>query len=184
MSLRRVQVIWSGTAIIGGGLSTFYFNDSVGTAQQNATSVGTFLTSLNTLFASGNSWATSPDVATLNVGTGALESLTSTTPVTGAGSAAGDPAPFATQGLLRMYTSVIAGGRLLRGRIFIPAVVEGSSTGVPSGTYTTAVNNAAATLIADGNSDWSVWSRTHGVLASVITANTWNRWAVLRSRRD
>jgi hypothetical protein len=179
-----VQVIWSGPTVVGGGLSTFYFNDSVGTAAQNVSSVGTFLTTVATQMTSSLTWATASDVATLNVGTGNLESLTSTTPSTGAGSAAGDPAPYVTQGLLRLFTNIIAGTRLLRGRLFLPGVVEASSTGVPSAGYITAWNGAAATLIADANSEWSVWSRTHATLANITTASTWNRWAILRSRRD
>jgi hypothetical protein len=29
-----------------------------------------------------------------------------------------------------------------------------------------------------------VWSRTHGTAASVTGSSMWNKWAILRSRRD
>jgi len=146
--------------------------------------VATFLAATETQRTTQITWATAADVATLNTQTGKLEGLTSTTPATGAGSAAGDPAPFATQGLLRLFTNTIVNDRLLRGRLFLPGVVEASSTGVPSAGYMTAYNTPAAALIADANTQWNVWSHTWGASSPVITASTWNRWAVLRSRRD
>lgn len=186
MAVRRVQVVWTGATVEGGGLSTFYFNDAVGTAAQNVSSVAAFLAGTEGSRSSGLAWATVADVATLNVGSGALESITATTPSTGVGTASGDVLPMITQGLLRLVTSQIVNGRLLRGRLFLPGPVEtvNSSAGAPLSGYLTDYNGDAATLVADANSDWSVWSITHGVLASVQTATVWNKWASLRSRRD
>ena len=184
MSLRRVQVAWVSAHIVGGGLSTFYFNDSVGTAAQNVASVGTFLTATDDRRISGTTWATLPDVATISL-SGVLESVTSTTPATGTGTLAGTAVPQASQGLLRLLTSTVAGGRLLRGRLFLPAVgVNDNTNGVPSATYTADYNAAAAALVADANSDWQVWSRTNNGAASITSATCWSKFAVLRSRRD
>lgn len=186
MPVNRVQVIWTGAPIQGGGLSTFYFNSAVGTAAQQVSAVAAFLAATEARRAGSLGWVTGVDVATLNTGSGALENVTTTTQASGAGTGAGDVLGPTQQGLLRMLTSVVAGGRLLRGRLFLPGTLESDngSTGQPSATFRTDYDTDAATLLGDANTDWSVWSQTHGILASVTAANTWNKWAVLRSRRD
>lgn len=186
MAINRVQVIWSGGALTGTGLSTFYFESGTGTPAQQVAAVGAFLASTEDRRVASCVWATGPDVATLNITTGALEGVTAVTQLTGVGTQAGDALPQATQGLLRLITSLIAGGRLLRGRLFLPAAAEADSgtTGNPSATYRADYDAAAATLIADANTNWQVWGRTSGTAASIATANTWGRFAVLRSRRD
>lgn len=186
MPINRVQVIWTGTPVVGGGLSTFYFNSAVGTAAQQVSAVQTFLAATEDRRSTTLSWATAADVATLDIATGALTGITTTTPATGVGTAAGDIMPPSNQGLLRLLSSQIAGGRLIRGRLFLPGSIEGDnvSTGLPSNTYTADYNVAAAALIADANSEWRIWSPTHGVAPDVVTAVCWNKWAILRSRRD
>jgi len=186
MSVNRVQVVWTSPVVQGGGLSTFYFNDAVGTPAQQVAAVGAFLTGTDGQRGNTTSWATAGDVATLNVGTGTLEGTTSVTPLTGTGSATGDYMPPQTQGLLRLITSTVVGGRLLRGRLFLPGNVEGNNTsaGAPAAGLISDYNGDAATLIGAANAEWSVWSITHGTLANVATASVWNKWASLRSRRD
>jgi hypothetical protein len=184
MPVNRVQVVWSGPSVVGGGLSTFYFFDNVGTPAQHVAAAALFLSSSEALRISGTVWTTVADVATLNTATGALEGITSTTTSTGTGTASGDATPPTTQGLLRLYSNTVVGGRLLRGRLFLPGVPETLSTGAPTAAFLTGYNASAANLVASANADWAVWSKTHGVLSSVQTANTWNKFAVLRSRRD
>lgn len=170
---------------MGGGLSNFYFNDDGGSVSQAVTSVVDFLNSTEDQRSSSLTWSCGGDIDTLNVGTGTLEATESFAPATGTGTASGDILPPATQGLLRIYTTQIVSGRLLRGRIFLPGAVESFSTlGRPVAAYGTDYNNAAATMISDSNSAWSVWSRTHGTLATVDSAQVWTEWATLRSRRD
>jgi len=133
----------------------------------------------------GLGWITGADVAVLNSVTGALEGTATVAQSSGAGSAAGDAQPPAVQGLLRLITSNVVAGRLLRGRLFLPGSLEASNTsGQPSAGYRTAYETPAAALIADANTEWQIWSQTHGVPAVVQSANVWTRWAVLRSRRD
>jgi len=186
MAINRVQVIWSGGALTGTGLSTFYFDSATGTAAQQVSAVAAFLTGTEDRRVNTCVWTTGADVATLNVGTGALEAITVVTQQTGTGTVGTDALPQQTQGLLRVLTTTIVAGRLLRGRIFLPGTVEADSgtTGNPSSTYRTDYDTNAATLISDANTNWMCWSATHGTAASIATANTWSRWAVLRSRRD
>lgn len=186
MAVNRVQVIWSGIPTVGGGLSTFMFNSSVGTPAQQVAAVAAFLAATEDRRAQGCSWVTGSDVATLNIGTGQLEGVTAVTQIIGVGSIAGDVLPPATQGLLRLLTSVVVAGRLLRGRLFLPGTCEADSgsTGQPSVTFRSDYDAAAAALLGDANTEWCVWSATHGVLANITAANTWTKYATLRSRRD
>jgi hypothetical protein len=127
--------------------------------------------------------------ATTGVLTGAFAG---TDPSSVTGTAAGDPLPSQTQGLVRLATSTVISGRRLRGRLFIPGPVEADNTsaGVPSSTYTTDVTTAAATLFDAGAtaSEPVIWHRptggsggNHGLVTGVTTVAT---WSVLRSRRS
>jgi hypothetical protein len=118
------------------------------------------------------------------MGSGALEAITTVTSSQAAGTAAGDLIPFATQGLLRLFTPTIVNGRLLQGRIFLPGSVESDSNGGPTGTYMSDYNAAGNALAGDASTSWIVWSRTHAAFSAISEASTWNKWAVLRSRRD
>lgn len=186
MALNRVRVIWTGTPAVGDGLSTFYFNSAVGTPAQQVAAVNTFLDSVAASYADNLSWSTEQEVATINEATGNLEGLASVTPATGVGLDATDQLSPATQGLLRLAGAMIVGGRLLRGRLFLPGPCEGvnSPGGIPLLAYRTDYQDAAAVMIADANVEWRIWSRTHGVSGDVVTATVWDKWAVLRSRRD
>lgn len=185
MSVHRVQVIWSGLTIQGGGLSTFYFDGAVGTAAQQVAAVAAFLGATEDRRGVSVAWQTAADVSVLNSATGQLEGIFTTTPAQGVGATSGDLMPANCQGLLRLITPNVVGGRLLRGRIFLPGSLEVDNTlAVPNATYRTDYDTAGAALIADANSTWVVWSKTHGVMAVVGSVNTWTKWASLRSRRD
>lgn len=186
MAVNRVRVTWTGTPTVGDGLSTFYFNSAVGTPAQQVSAVNLFLDSVAASYADNLTWATQSDVATLNVGTGALEGITSTTVESGAGTDTTDQLSPATQGLLQLLTNQVVGGRLLRGRIFLPGPCEAANSagGIPLAAYRTDYEDAADVLMNDANTEWSVWSQTHGVLASISSTSVWTKWAVLRSRRD
>lgn len=185
MAVSRVQVAWGGSAAAGGGLSSFYFNSAVGTAAQMGSAVSTFLGATEDRRSSSATWSRVAQVETFNVVTGALEGISGLVASSGVGTIATDIMPAANQGLLRLVTGQIVVGRLLRGRLYLPATTESdNSGGAPTGTYIADYEAAAAALIADANTELVVWSQTHGVIAPVSSANVWTSWAVLRSRRD
>lgn len=180
----RVRTVFTG---IQGSpwLSTMYFDSlGAGTAQQAVSAVGTFWGALDNFMGAGVAWATEADVADINSTTGQPEDVTSTTPSTGAGSGGADLLPAATQGLIQWRTGVFANGREVRGRTFIPGLMETASTGGPSGTFASAAPTAAAALIADANSTLIIWSRANSSFAPVTSGTLWTSFAVLRSRRD
>ena len=129
-------------------------------------------------------YATDPSVADLAL-SGEQTGAFSTTPQTAVGQASGDPLPYATQGLMRLFTPSFINGRQIRGRAFIPGAVEAASTGaVPIAGYLTAVNSAGGALLGGAAPQLAVWSRTHAAASAVASVSTWSQWAVLRSRRD
>ncbi len=185
MSVDRVQVTWGGSAAAGGGITSFYFQGAVGSAAQQRDAVVAFLTATEARRATSATWTLLTDVDRLNEVTGALESVNTVTAASGVGTGAGDIMPSLNQGLLRLLTTAIVNGRLLRGRIFLPGTIESdNSGGAPIVGYRTGYDTAAATLIAEANTIWSVWSRTHGVIFPITTASTWTQWSFLHGRRD
>lgn len=182
--VHRVRVALGGAVVAGGGLSTFYFVGASGDEALMVDAVGDFWDAIAPQITSNVTYATEPDVDELDTVTGTLLGSAAVTPRTGAGTSAEEALPWATQGLLRLRTGAVVGGRELRGRLFIPGLTEGKSLGgKPTAAVITAINSAAATFAARGDVAWHVWSRTHGASADVVTATMWDNFAVLRSRR-
>jgi len=168
-------------------LSTMYFmtGDTLPDAQAANTAVGTFWSTIDAQLLTSLSWSTDPEVSVLTTA-GVLTGSHAVTPVTGTGNIAGSLTPPATQGLVRWATPIYVAGRRVRGRTFIPAIPQSllSSSGGPALALSTAVNNAAAALIADANANLGIWSRKNGGIHAVTTGGMWSQFAVLRSRRD
>lgn len=126
--------------------------------------------------------------ATTGVLTGAF---TGTDPTTTIGTGTGDPLPRQTQGLIQWGTDTVIGGRRVKGRTYVPGLLEGSnsSTGLPALTTVSDMVTAAATVLAAGAtaSEPVVWHRPGpggaGSHALITSAGASTKWAVLRSRR-
>jgi len=128
--------------------------------------------------------------ATTGVLTGAF---TGTDPSTVTGASADDPLPRQTQGLLQLNTSSVISGRRVRGRLYIPGMVESrnDTSGNPSSGFISDVaGSAAAELLPAGatTSSLVVWHRptngAGGAHAAVTGVACSSSWAVLRSRRS
>lgn len=179
------------TGVIGGPyLNTMYSINTATTldAQNFSDAVGAFWTAVSSAVSADASWATEAEVAVMDETTGNISQILTVTPTTGAGVAAGNLLSPATQGLVRWRTGQFIGGREIRGRTFIPAATVGSnSDGVPSAAYQTDLQGAADALNA-ANVAFAIWHRpspaSAGVAHEVISQSVWNKWAVLRSRRD
>ena len=188
MAILRVRTVFVG--VTGSPwLSTFYFlpageNGTQTEADDAVAKVGAFWTDLRPQFSSLVTFATDPSVAYLSLA-GQQTGAFSTTPVTAIGQGSGDPLPYATQGLMRLFTPSFINGRQVRGRAFIPGGVESASTGaVPVAGYLTAVNTAGTALLGGAAPQLAVWSRKNAAASAVASVSTWSQWAVLRSRRD
>lgn len=172
-------------------LNTLYFDEGGGTAQQAATAAGTFWGAVDTYIFGSVTWTTEPDVTRINAITGILEGVTTTTPVTGTGGGGSDPLPYATQGLIRWRTGVVVGTRELRGKTYVPGMVEtGVTNALVTAAAVTGINTACAALISDANSKLMIWHRPNpagsatGVAWDAVTGQMASGFAVLRTRRD
>lgn len=165
-------------------LSTMYFSGAVGTPQDAADAVGVFWADVETHIAGSVEWTTEAAVYSIDDTDGQATGLNNTTVSTGSGAGGGSIMPLADQALVRMHTGEFVGGREIRGRIFVPGIATAATNGnVPSAVITN-INGAAATLISDVSQTWVVWSRAHSQFQPVVSADTWAKFAVLRSRRD
>lgn len=188
MSLFRIQTVFSG---VEGApfLSTMYFTgDPLGPAGA-VTAVDTFWDNLAGVMATGLLWTVNGEVSEINQETGALVDVHNVTPAGGAGSAGGDRTPAATQGLIKWNTGVVVNGRILRGRTFIPCPNEAQGAAAPNATYVLALATAGNNLIASP-AGFQIWHRPTTPVAAdgsselVQACTAWNKYAVLRSRRD
>lgn len=182
----RGHVIW--TAPIGGPFHTYFhfFGDSNTDASNAAAAVANLLEDLAPSISSSVSAQLQDDWIVFDETDGTqtgVHTISGGSPEPGTDSST--LAPVATQGLVRLRTNTFAGGREVRGRVFIPGVTEASTDGGrPTSAYRNAVDAAFASLRLDPGCQYAVWSKTHGLLIEVGSETVWSEWAVLRSRRD
>lgn len=146
----------------------------------------TFLVSIQGAIADALTAVVEPEVTVIESTSGELVGVLSIDGDTIAPNGGGDALPPATQCLVQLTTPAIISGRRLRGRIFLPGMLEANNgvTGEPSGALVGSFNDALDTLVDALASTWVVYSPTHRAYATVTGAQVWNQWAVLRSRRD
>jgi hypothetical protein len=178
------------TALTGGAggpqVNTLYFSSFPGrTAEAASAAAGVLWSALRFVMSGEYSFATEADVYTMNDGTGEITGVTTTTVTTDVGEASGDPLPWMTQGLIRWNTGLYVGGRLVKGRVFIPGATEGLSTGgIPDASYTNSVQAAIDALLADTTAELMVWSQKNTDTYPVIGGSPGTMWSYLSSRRS
>lgn len=187
----RVRTVFTG--LVGTPwMSTFYFAEGAGTAQQAVAAAGAFWTSVSgSNMQTGLAWSTEAEVVLIDSATGDPTSLANTTPVAGTGTGGSDPVPAQCQILVRWRTGIFLpssvpgkGPRELRGRTFIPSSLESNNLGVVSAAQQTFYNGVANTLLSAANADLVVFSDTKHSAATAVSASTWDKYASLRTRRD
>lgn len=180
-----MPVFWTGPPANGGGVSTFYFDDAAGSPAQAVTAVNNALVNFAPFVSNSLSASCGTDIDILDVATGTLQATTSFAPAVTPGSDVADPLPPVVQGLMKLTTTAIVNGRVIRGRIFLPGATEARSTaGVPTAGYLAAVAVFATGLIGAASTDWTVWSQTNGSQHSVASGVGATKWSFLKSRRD
>jgi hypothetical protein len=180
----RVRVVWS--APLGGPwVSTHFFSNVDGTAQQAVNAVAAFWGAVDAHIANTVSWETEAEVADVDAATGDPTSITVTTTSTGTGALTGDMLPPVVQAPIRWRTGLYIGGRERRGITYVPGIGESSATaGELASAAVTAFNTAAAALIADATSALVVYSRQYNTSTGVTSGSVNPSFAILRSRRD
>lgn len=180
----RVRMTWAGVTN-GTGLSTMWFvGETQGEADAAADAAMDFWDALKALWNSYGVVTLVPEVTELDTGTGQPGKMYQVTPRSITGTGATEQLPIATQGLVRWRTGVFTNGRELQGHTYIPGPMEGSNDvgGKPTAAYKTSVNSAASALIAAPGTSLAIWGKF--ATADVLTGTCWEKWAILRSRRD
>lgn len=181
MPAYRVRVGWTG---LSGApyLSTFYVGTGTVPDPQGAiTVVDGFLNGIDTYVSNSLSWTTETEVFTFST-PDTVTAVTATIPSTGPGIGSGDQLPHASQGLVRWATNTLVGNRRVKGRTFLPGMLETNcnSIGGLAPSMITGVTAAAALLAPY----LVIPSRTANLFAPVAGSSVWGQFAVLRSRRD
>jgi hypothetical protein len=179
----RVRSTWSG---IGGTpyLSTFFFAGSDETAASAAsTAVIDFWNDAIGYVSPSLTVVTLDEIDVIDEATGDLLAVLNIPGSSAGGDASGDILPHETQGLIRINTGYIVGGRKIHGRLFLPGPCEEHNDGgYPSAAYKLNWANSVSDHLLPGA--WGVWSRKNGAFYGASGATVWANWAGLRSRRD
>lgn len=187
MALHRVRTSWNNAAAVGGGVTTMFFDEAVTPVGADLIPVvKAFWDATDDLRPTAAVATIEAEVATFNAETGALEAVASGTALSSPGASGGEYLPLANQALIRLVTNGLRNNRQVKGRIFLPAVVEGAVlNGQLDTTSRAACNAACVPLIAAG---LQVWSRpvndAGGEAFPVTSVAALPKMAVLRSRRD
>lgn len=197
-SVARIRVVWSGSPVVGPGVSTFYADGAITTGW--AAALNALFTAVKNNVAAGVQWQIPSTVDILDVATGKLTQIQSSDP----GStviANGSPVDYkpGVGGRIRWITGGVTAGRRCTGTTFIvPTNSAEVPNGILQGGTVTAWTNAAnayrastsftpviytkptVTRTVNGKTVTGHAGATHPITAvQVPTAMTW-----LRTRRS
>lgn len=187
MAINRLRVEWSGNAVTGPGLTTFYGTGF--TAADMSAAVQDYFTAVRDLVPAGVTWTIPQGGDVLDETTGDL------TGAWGSGgafqvSSSSDRDYAAGVGVRHvLQTATVVGGRRVRGAFFLVPlhVLAYDADGSIDNTVLTTIDAAAQALYTALNTEWVVWSRPTatraGSAAEVTGVTTPDRVSWLRSRR-
>lgn len=177
---------WSGTAGLP-GISTIYVEAGEGQAAAAVSAWETFWDNLSDLIANDFTVSIGGVCDTISPVTGQTVSVETVTAAVVTGTSVGQFLPLATQGVLEFLTGQFHNGRQLRGKMFVPGIVEDQNeTGVPTSGCIAAFEAELNDVndLGGMNGSWVVWSRANALWEFVTDTFMWTKWGVLRSRRD
>lgn len=185
-NLQRVRTTWSGSAVVGPGVSTFYVDEGV---TGFIPDFDAFWDSLASLLPVGVTLSTLNSGDLIDIDTGALTGTwTDAGTATTTGTASGTFA-LGVGAVINWRTSGIRNGRRVRGSTFIVPIADSffDTSGTLSSSAVTALNAAPNTLIT-AVAGLRIWSRpgplgNDGQSNTVVSADVPDRPSWLRSRR-
>ena len=180
--MRKIQTTFTGVAGTP-WYSNMYFGDTP-SAQDCVDHVGEFWVEMNAFMVDEIAWSVSSQVLTIDAATGEITGSTSAQGVNGQGGQTQEMLPTATQLVLKWLTGVYVNGRQAQGKTFIPGLADFCNVdGSVNSAIVTQINTDIALWLAAGP-PLLLWSKAAGVSNIVTTPVCWNRFGVLRSRRD
>lgn len=183
MPALQIRAEWTG--LPGGpGLSTFNLGEeTIANPQAAADALVAIVGEMATFLTSEITFTTLPEAYVMTTPS-TVGSIVTIAPDSVTGSTAQAPLSGATQGLIKGLTQTFNGNRRVQGRLFIPgftAAALNADGGTPAANHVAALSAMGTDLVGLG---WQIPSRVLDAYAPVTTAQGWNQFAVLRSRRD
>lgn len=180
----RVQVVTTGYDGAP-GYNTFYTsNVEPSEIIEWVATVDLLWDGLESVLANGTIWTRSGTIEIFNPANGQTTGVLTGSPVSGSGTWGTAKAPAGTALLLQWRTGTYANGREIRGRSFISGIGDfGDTAGaVPNSILTDA--GSAANAYVGGGELASVYSPTNGLVEEITGTGVWNKFGLIRSRRD
>lgn len=186
-SIARCRVAWSGSAVVGDGLSTFYWGSGGVAGYPGA--VLAFFNAIKGLVPVGVTWTVPSSGDLLDDTTGALQGSWS---IAGGGtvaSAGGTTYAAGVGSRVVWQTGAIRGGRRVRGSTFIVPLgtTQYDADGTIAPAALTTLGTAAANYLTAVGSNGLIWSRPRTGLAGqavpITAALTPDKVSWLRGRR-
>lgn len=185
VNILRVRPTWGG-AVPGGGISTFYTDD---TLTLDVSSLKAFFTALAPVLPSELTITVPNHADMIDESSGRL---TGSRPVTGGGTVTGSGNSAYSAGVgafVNWYTDFVRNGRLLRGRTFIAPLGQGyaSTDGTLNDGIRATIDAAALGLVSA--TEWQIYHRppkgtfAGGTLHLITSAQTVDRVTALKTRR-
>lgn len=189
-NLFRTRVAWTGSAVVGGGLSTF-FSDNLATAANISPALNTYFNAIKSYFPNTVTWNIPNGGDLIDTATGAL---TGSWTSGGAYTVVGTSANTYASGVgarVSWNTSTISWARRVRGSMYLVPITSNQfeTDGSLSNAMVTAVNTACTTLLATAGYSGVVWLRPNplkarvGSIAGITTGTVKDTPSWLRSRR-
>jgi len=185
-NIYEIRTEWTGVA--GSPYYTTLRGLSAGTTspQEMSDAFDTFLGNSSAYFDDSLVATISPEVRVINSADGETVAVDTISGNVATFVGTGDPLPTFVQGLIKHQTGVFTSGRRLRGKIYLPGMLEANNTaaGLPSAGFTSGVQGFWDSFLATVGPDYVIYSPTHRVYGSVTGSTVNGQWSILRSRRD
>jgi len=185
-NLARVRVVWSGTPVVGGGVSTFYWNEA---HTGFVADLSGMFTTMVSRFPSGLTWTCENTGDLIDVETGAISgSWTDGSNWSVSGSSASVYAA-GVGARIRWQTSGMSNGRRVRGSTFlVPLVAAGYDTdGTLTSAFVTGLQSAAGSLLTNSEGNLRIYTRpvagSGGRASTVVGFTLPDKVSWLRTRR-
>lgn len=178
----RMQVV--STGYLGApGYNTFYSTgSSLAAAEELAGAVSDYFTALQDNFSSTTAYSFFGEVEAFNPASGQTTGIEVVDTWVRNGTGGTDELPGGTALVVQYRTGIYLNGREVRGRHYLSglgAIADGDGEVVSSAL--TDIATAGAILIA---AEGGVYSPTNGIVAQIVAVTGWNRFGLIRSRRD
>lgn len=183
----RLRWSWSGVAGAPYYSSLVMDNDA-SSNDSEANMVDAMLTNIANYISNQVSWTIDTAHEQFDIETGAVVGSAVSDPQSGSGTGSEELLPRAAQILAVFHTGEFVNGRELRGRLFLPGIVElANGNGRVLEAVRADIEDTMSDYFFNGvflNHETAVYSPTHRVSALVQSIHVNEEFAMLRSRRD